>query len=94
MYIEDQSLGYSHCLQRGASSGGALGWGLWFDPAPSYLPCREAAVAALKTCILQGLGGESVDVKKQRVHTAMSRTAANVLSLLLFLVGGAFSAGD
>lgn len=51
-------------------------------------------MAALKTCILQGLGGESVDVKKQRVRIAMSRTAANVLSLLLFLVGGAFSAGD
>lgn len=33
--------------------------------------------AAPKTCMLQGLGEERVNVKKQRVHTAMHSNAQN-----------------
>lgn len=49
--------------------------------------------AALKTCMLQGLGGERVNVKKQRLCTAMCRTAEDIFFPLLFLVDRALLAG-
>lgn len=50
-------------------------------------PAEREGAAALKTCMLQGLGGERVNVKEQRVPRAMHRTAEGMFLLLLFLVG-------
>lgn len=36
-------------------------------------PAEREVAAALETCVLQGLGGERVNVKKQRVCTATCR---------------------
>lgn len=57
---------------------------------PHDANAEQEAVAAPKTCSLQGLSGERVDVTEPRVHTAMGRASANTFSLHIFLAGGAF----
>lgn len=57
------------------------GSGVWFCPAV-LIPWHKHRVGGCGCPEnLQGLSWERVDVKKPRVHTAMSRTIANVLSV-------------